>query len=74
MRPASFTGAQVPSTPAGSSGFHMLNIVGSRAARSWSHPPRARRPKIVRSMEPATRITVWTASVYATARIPPSTV
>ena len=63
MRPASFTGAHVPSTPAGSSGFHMLNIAGSRAARSSPHPPRARSPNIVSSREPSTRIAVWTASV-----------
>jgi hypothetical protein len=35
----SSTGAQVPSTPGGISGFHRLNMSDGTAARSSLHPP-----------------------------------
>jgi hypothetical protein len=40
MRPASFTGAHVPSTPSGMSGFQRLNMSGSSAA--GTRPPAER--------------------------------
>src|SRR4030095_11680128 len=38
-RPASFTGAHVPSTPSGTTGFHKLNISLPQISFSFSHPP-----------------------------------
>ena len=55
-------------------GFQRLNISGSSAARSPLQPPTAERPKIVSSSDPSTSTAVCTASVYATARMPPTTV
>ena len=53
MRPASLTGAHVPSTPAGTIGFHRLNISGSSDARRALQPPSAARPKTVSSSDPS---------------------
>ncbi len=74
IRPGSLTGAQVPSTPAGISGFHRLKYSGSSAARSPLHPPSSDSPNMVSRSEPMIRISVCSASVYATARMPPITV
>src|SRR5687767_2936449 len=42
--PASFTGAQVASTPSGTTGFHKLNISLPQISFSLSHPPSACNP------------------------------
>jgi hypothetical protein len=74
IRPGSITGAQVPSIPVGTRGFQRLNMSEGRAARKALQPPSLARPNTVNTAEPTTRIPVCTASVYATARIPPMTV
>jgi len=63
IRPASFTGAQVPSTPGGTSGFQRLNMSGSSAARKPLQPPIFARPNAVSSVDPTTSTSVCTASV-----------
>ena len=63
IRVGSMTGSQVPSMPAGTSGFHRLNISEPQTTRNWSQPPSARKPKTVTSTEPMIRITVCKASV-----------
>ncbi len=60
--------------PSGTSGFQRLNMSEGSAARNAPQPPIASSPYQVSTAEPSTRIAVCTASVYATARIPPSTV
>ncbi len=76
-RPASFltsVGAQVASTPAGTMGFHRLNMSEPQISRRRLQPPNSCKPKIVSSAEPPMRTQTWTASLYATARMPPSSV
>ena len=57
------TGAQVPSTPSGPSGFHRSNISEPAIARSCPQPPSASSPYRVTRTEPRIRITVCSASV-----------
>ncbi len=44
MRVDSLTGAQVPSIPAGTNGFHRLNMSEPAMRRSSCHPPNSNRP------------------------------
>src|SRR6185369_8086464 len=70
----SSTGAQVPSTPAGIIGFQRLNISEPHQWRSSCQPPSFTSPYAVRENEPRMSTKVCTASLYATARIPPRAV
>ena len=74
IRSGSSTGAQVPAMPSGMIGFHRLKRSGSSAALSPPQPPRWDSPNQVSSPEPTIRTSVCSASVYATARMPPATV
>ena len=74
IRFGSITGAHVPSIPSGMIGFHRLNMSGSSASLSPPQPPSALSPNHVSSPDPSTSTSVCSASVYATARIPPATV
>src|ERR1700687_4534468 len=70
----SITGAHVPCTPGGISGFHKLNMSDPHQWRSSPQPPNLCSPQNVSSAEPLMSTITCTASLYATARIPPSMV
>src|SRR5262245_44210418 len=57
------TGAQLPCTPAGISGFHRLNMSEPHQTRSSCHPPSLTSPYAVREKEPRMSTNVCTASL-----------
>ena len=64
LKPETSTGAQVPSTPSGTSGFHRSNRSEPEISYSLSQPPSACRPNTVTRTEPSTSTMVCTASVH----------
>ncbi len=63
IRPVSFTGAQVASMPAGTSGFQRLNMFEPQTVRNSSQPPSSISPNTVTIAEPMMKMIVWRVSV-----------
>ena len=63
MRPLSWTGAQVPSMPAGTNGFQRLNMSEPQAACSFPQPPSSMSPNTVTRADPTMKMMVCSVSV-----------